>query len=281
MGCQWQLLINILPLWLRGVVDEQESKDLQELRLRINQPPELVKKGYSEWLSRNVSKEDIAFCINTATKYSPWTSSSITEGFITAPGGHRIGICGECIYDGKNLKNVNIVTSICIRIAREHTGIASDFYNRKGSILIIGKPGSGKTTFLRDLVRGISDRSNGSVVVLDERREIFPNMDGTALFQQGKRTDVISGCKKSVALEMALRTMSPATIALDEITGQDDCTALISGAWCGVRLIATAHAGNRDELYARVVYKPLLDHGIFHSLVVLRPDQSWQEEYFV
>lgn len=281
MGCQWQLFLNILPLWLRGAVDGQGSKDLQELRLRIKQPPELVKKGYSEWLSRNISKEDIAFCINTATKYSPWTSSSITEGFITAPGGHRIGVCGECIYDGKNLKNMNTVTSVCIRVAREYTGIASDFYNRKGSILIIGKPGSGKTTFLRDLVRGISDRSNGSVVVLDERREIFPNMEGSALFQQGKRTDVISGCKKSAALEMALRTMSPATIALDEITSQDDCTALISGAWCGVRLIATAHAGNRDELYARVVYKPLMDQGIFRSLVVLRPDQSWQEESIV
>ncbi len=281
MGCQWQLLLNILPLWLRSVVDEHGSKDLQELRLRINQPPELVKKGYSEWLSRNISKEDIAFCINTATKYSPWTSSSIIEGFITAPGGHRIGVCGECIYDGKNLRNMNTVTSICIRVAREYTGIAGDFYNRKGSILIIGKPGSGKTTFLRDLVRGISDRSNGSVVVLDERREIFPNMEGSALFQQGKRTDVISGCKKSAALEMALRTMSPATIALDEITSQDDCTALISGAWCGVRLIATAHAGNRDELYARIVYKPLLDHGIFRSLVVLHPDQSWQEESIV
>lgn len=281
MGCQWQLFLNILPVWLRNAVDEQGRKDLQELRLRINTTPELVKKGYSEWLHRTVTKEDLAFCINVATKYSPWTSSSITEGFVTAPGGHRIGICGDCFYDRTILKNINNISSICIRVAREYPGLASTIYNRKGSILIIGRPGSGKTTFLRDLIRGISDRGDGAIVVLDERREVFPIMDGKALFEQGKRTDVLSGCKKSAALEMVLRTMSPTTIALDEITSQEDCEALMNGAWCGVRLIATAHAGSRNELYARPVYKPLLENRIFRSLIVLRSDQSWQEENFV
>lgn len=280
MRSQWQLLLNILPQSLRSAVDEKGRRDLQELRLRVGLPPELVKGGRSEWLSTKTSKEDISFCINTATRYSPWTSQCITEGFITASGGHRIGICGDCVNDGGVVKNINQVSSICIRVAREYQGIASSFYNRKNSILIIGRPGAGKTTFLRDLIRGTSEDNEGAVAVIDERHEIFPSMDGQPLFEQGKRTDVLSGCKKSSAIEMALRTMSPAIIAMDEITSPSDTDALLNSSWCGVRLIATAHAGNREELYARPIYQPLLKYHIFQTLIVLHSDKTWQEERF-
>ncbi len=281
MRSQWQLFLNILPPSLRCIVDEKGRDDLQELRLRIGSPPELVKHCRSIWLDSICTKEDITFCINAATKYSPWTSQSITEGFITAPGGHRIGICGDCINSGGDIKNINHISSICVRIARQYIGIASPFYNRKNSILIIGRPGSGKTTFLRDLLRGISESNEGALVSIDERHEIFPMLDGQSLFETGRRTDVLSGIRKANAIDMALRTMSPKTIAMDEITHKDDCKALMGGARCGVRIIATAHAGNRDELYGRPVYKPLLDNHVFQTLIVLNSNQSWQEENFL
>lgn len=278
MRCQWQEIINILPLWMRQSVDELGKTHMQELRLRLWDSPQIIMKNKSVWLERAVASEDISFCINTATKYSPWTSGSITEGFVTAPGGHRIGICGSCVYEGDRLRNISNITSVCIRVARDFEGIAKSLYNNTGSILIIGAPGSGKTTFLRDLVRGISNASDGCITALDERRELFPSSSGKFCFNRGMKTDVMSGCKKSEAMEMVLRTMGPSVIALDEITGAEDCKALLNAAWCGVRLIATAHATNREELQSRTIYQPLLDNSIFDTLVTVHPDKSWQEE---
>lgn len=278
MRCQWQEFLNLLPVWLRQTVDEQGKEDLTELRLRLNSPPELVKKNQSLWLERLVRSDDLSFCLNIATRYSPWTSGSITDGFITAAGGHRIGLCGECVYDHGKLKNISVLSSVSIRVAREFSGISEDVYKTKDSILIIGSPGSGKTTFLRDLIRKTSNHCNGSVVVLDERRELFPCDNSQFFFDRGKRTDIMSGCRKQEALEMALRTMSPSVIAVDEITNETDCMALSYAAWCGVRLFATAHATCKKDLYDRKIFQSILDTKIFHTLIMLHPDKSYSKD---
>ncbi len=278
MRCQWQELLNILPGWMRQAVDEQGREDMQELRLRSNMPPQIVKSGHCVWLQRTVTGDDISFCLNTATRYSPWVAGSIREGYVTASGGHRIGLCGECVYDGQAVRNFGRITSLCIRVARDFEGISGELYKRIGSCLIIGSPGSGKTTFLRDLIRMQSNHINGSVAVLDERRELFPSSAGKFFFERGQHTDVLSGCKKADGLQMLLRTMGPSVIALDEITAQEDCAALADAAWCGVRLIATAHAANKKELFSRKLYQPILESKLFDTLVTIHPDKSWQEE---
>ncbi len=278
MGSLYTELCNILPFWLRDHVDKSHPEDLQEIRLRLNDPAELKGGRGSVWLERNVSSEDLSVCMNMATKYSPWTSSSMTDGYITAPGGHRIGICGECSYDGNTLKNISQVTSLCIRVAKEIRDVSGKTYQGMDSVLIIGCPGSGKTTFLRDLIRKTSDHLDGAVTVVDERRELFPAVRGRFLFDRGKRTDILSGCKKSVGLDMAIRTMGPAVVAVDEITEQSDCMALCRAARCGVRLFATAHAGDRDEFFSRKLYEPLLHDRIFQRLIVMRKDKTWTEE---
>ena len=280
MRCQWQEFINLLPGWMRQPVDEHGADELQELHLRIGEPPQLMLKSGSVWLNKPVRGEDLHFCINTATKYSPWTAGSIHRGYVTASGGHRIGLCGECTFDGQALKNIAPVTSLCIRVARDFHGISKDVWKEKGSILIIGPPGSGKTTFLRDLIRQTSNYCEGSVTVLDERRELFPCNAGRFCFERGKQTDVLSGGRKQTMICCALQTMSPSVIALDEITASEDCAALIEAAWCGVRLIATAHAGSKTELFTRKTYKPLVQQQIFDTLIIMRPDKTWQREGF-
>ena len=76
-------------------------------------------------------------------------------------------------------------------------------------------------------------------------------------------------------MDMVLRCMSPRVIALDEITSAADCEALIRAAWCGVELVATAHAGSIRDLKERQVYRPLLETGLFPRTVVLDNRQSW------
>ena len=278
MRCHWQELINLLPGWLKEPVDRLGKENMQELRLRVNLPPEIKTLSGTKTLDRLVTKTDIEFCLNMATRYSPWTASCITEGFVTAVGGHRIGICGDCVNDGNKFKNIGSVTSLCIRVAREYSDISGSLYHNKGSFIIIGSPGSGKTTLLRDLIRKISNHENEAVAVVDERRELFPNLAGKFLFDRGKCTDVLSGCKKGIGLEMAIRTMSPTVVAVDEITDPIDCNALCRASHCGVRLLATAHAGCREEFYTRPIYQPLLEHSVFDRLIIMQPDKSWQEE---
>lgn len=278
MRCAWQALINLLPVWMRESVDRLSKNSLQEIHLRSNAPPELNTTEQSIYLDRCVSAEDLRFVVNVATRYSPWNTTSTSSGFITAPGGHRIGICGHVVVECGEVKGIHDLTSLCIRVARDFIGISNGADDGCSSILIIGKPGSGKTTLLRDLIRSRSNLDIGNICVVDEKEEIFPKAFNQLCFNPGKHTDIISGCGKKEGIEMVLRNMNPITIAVDEITAEDDCVALLHAGWCGVELIATAHAGCREDLISRPVYKPLLRSGLFDYLIVMNHDKTWRKE---
>lgn len=281
MICAWKELIGILPEWMRSDVDRLGKLSLQELRLRVGKPPELVLGGGSDWLSRPVSGEDLSFCVNAASRYSPWTTGSAASGYITAPGGHRIGLCGEVTTAGREVSGIKNLSSVCIRVARDYPGIAGDLADCADSLLILGPPGSGKTTLLRDLIRRISGQGPGCIAVVDERGELFPSSGEKSCFDTGLRTDVQTGCAKAQGIDMVLRTMGPAAIAVDEITAEEDCEALLRAGWCGVRLLASAHATGITDLRSRPVYRKLWDCGLFSTAVVLRKDKSWKLERMV
>lgn len=271
MICEWIRLLSILPGWLAVEVDKYGKKDLQELRLRLGQVPELNLGSRSLWLDRLVNREDLSFVINTASAYSPWAASSMSEGYLTAAGGHRIGICGEAVMKNGTLETIRSPNSICIRVARDYPGISAGADAYSGSILILGPPGSGKTTLLRDLLRRIAQ--NETVGVVDQRGEIFP--EG---IPRGRRMDVLTGCSKAKGIEILLRTMGPACIGVDEITSEEDTQALLRAGWCGVRLVATAHAATLRDLHSRPVYRPLSQIRLFNHILILNRDKSWREE---
>ncbi len=278
MRCAWQAYMNLIPVWMRKRVDEQGRDTLQELRLRLGSPPELILPNRRIWLDKPVTAEDLRFSVSMASKYSPWSAASIAQGFITAPGGHRVGICGDAVSRDGVMSGIRTVTSLNLRVARDFRGIATGMTDDMGSVLIVGKPGSGKTTLLRDMIRQRSDKGAGCICVVDEREEIFPKTGSGICFPVGKHTDVLSGCKKAAGIEIVLRNMTPAAIAVDEITAKEDCAALLQAGWCGVKLLATAHAGNRQDLFSRPIYRPILESGLFDTLVFLHSDRSWHSE---
>ena len=273
MKCAWQDLLNILPPGYRTEVDRLKKKGVWEIRLRLGRCPEFVGTWGSEWLTTPVSAPDILYVINSASKYSPWSAESISRGFLTTSGGHRIGICGKAVIRDGTLFSIKEPTGLCVRVASDHPGIAKGL-PEQGNVLIIGKPGAGKTTLLRDLIRQRSNSDRGAISVVDERGELFPG----EIFDPGLRTDILSGCSKAQGIEMLLRTMGPDIIAVDEITADADCESLIHSSLCGVKLLATAHAANREELNSRPIYQKLLSCEIFDWLVILQQDKSWRLE---
>ena len=272
MRCAWKELLNLLPQKMRQEVDMLGREGAQELRLRVNSPPELVLGRESRWLSGKVQCEELSGIINAATRYSPWAAATISRGYLTAQGGHRIGICGEVYLKNDQIAGIRNPTALCIRIARDYPGIGRDLAKINGSILILGAPGWGKTTLLRDLIRLRSEQGS-HISVVDEREELFPQG-----FDRGRRTEVLSGCPKAAGLDMLLRTMGPDTIALDEVTAGADCEALQRAAWCGVNLLATAHAASLSDYLHREIYAPLVKQNLFETIVVLHRDKSWHLE---
>ncbi len=277
MKCAWQEFLRIVPLRMRTQVDTIGRDTLQELRLRLGQAPELITKNGTIRLNDIVQEADLAFTVNTVSQYSPWSATTAADGYITGPGGHRVGLCGRAVMRGGAMDGISQPTSLCLRVARDFPGIAAPA-KISGSILIIGRPGSGKTTLLRDLIRKRSEQGSGCVAVVDERGELFPYAQGRSCFFPGSRTDVLTGCDKPHGILTVLRTMTPVCIAVDEITAQEDAQALMQAAWNGVDLYATAHASGKADLRSRPIYQTLFTKKLFQTLLVMKQDKSWREE---
>lgn len=271
MNCAWKELLSVLPPRLRGEVDKMGAQTMQELRLRIGSLPELVTGRGSAWLSGTVSQADLDYVVNAASRYSPWSAATSAQGYLTAPGGHRIGLTGDAVVRNGRMDGIRCIRSLCIRVARDFPGIGKKAAGIGGSILILGAPGWGKTTLLRDLIRCKSEFVPVSVV--DERRELFPEQ-----FPAGKRTDILWGCPKNEGIEIMLRTMGPKYIGVDEITAGEDCDALIRASCCGVDFLATAHASTIGEFRSRAVYRPLIENRIFGTVLLLHADKTFTLE---
>lgn len=270
MKCAWNELRSILPISVQDLVEPYRN-NLQEVRLRLGHPPEIVADSKVIYQPGSVSQMDLDHCIHSASRYSPWAASTLSHGYLAASGGHRVGVCGEAIMKDGRFSGIRNVRSVCIRVARDFQDLANPISFRGQAMLILGAPGWGKTTLLRDIARQIAKKENVSVV--DERQELFPPG-----FQEGERMDILYGCPKRYGIETVLKTMTPDCIVVDEITSAEDCAALIEAIGCGVRLIATAHAAGMEDFRRRKVYSPLIGHNVFDTFVILNRDKTFRLE---
>lgn len=265
-----------LPLNIKSILDSLNSTQkasLKEIRIR-RQKPVMLNFGNDVKFYHNATKEDIS---NTVNKLSDYSLNSVKEslcrGFITVPGGIRVGISGETVIKNGNVAFIHNINGLNFRIPQEKKGIADSVINyiydgnTLFNTLVISPPMMGKTTLLRDIARQLSQSMN--VCIIDERSEIAACVNSVASFDIGIRTDIIDSAPKPQAIAMAVRSLSPDVIVTDEIGSVDDCNALFDASKSGVGFVASLHAQSKSDAMQRQGMLQLFENGIVKRIVIL------------
>lgn len=239
---------------IRQAILKYQKCEIYEIRMRINEPV-IINMATGERIIMDciVSQQDIMDSFNIITEYSAYAyEENLVEGYITVPGGHRIGVGGYMTLQSNKSEVIKNIRFLNFRVRHFVFGCSNKVVeeilkNGMNNILIISPPALGKTTLLRDMIRNISNQKIGeSICVIDERNEIGGCYKGIPTIDLGMRTDVISNCSKAKGILMAIRAMAPTIIAVDEIGGEEDKKALEYAYISGVKIMATIHG--KDEL---------------------------------
>ena len=265
---------ELLPLTWRKPFDTYRSAGAEEIRLRSGQKPAvLLSDGEQSFSDEPVTEEILLRVLEKATGASIHTAApALSEGYLNYHG-LRIGVCGTAFMKEDKLSGFRRISSLAIRIPRECREICKngkELFKSEGfqNTLIIGRPGDGKTTVLRELVRFLSNEGY-RVGVSDERNELAAVDESGAGFDLGRCSDVVTGVAKVEGAMILLRGMNPQILAMDEITRKRDLDAIQQIVGCGVSLLASTHGSSMEELYKRQGYCELLEQGVFSYLLLV------------
>jgi len=283
-------MLKYLSPVLRGIIHEAHLTRLEEVRIRLNRPLMVKDGGDFVFLSKRgqpclpqesyiVTKDDLDRTLQIVTENSWYAwEQEIQGGYLTLPGGHRMGIGGQAVYSAGHLKTIKNISSLNFRQAREVVGVADPVLGHvlahRGQIrstLIVSPPGCGKTTLLRDLTRQVAN-SGVQVVVIDERSEIASCYLGVPQLDVGFQTDVLDGYLKQNGVYHALRGLSPQVVVTDEIGHGDDAQILAELQRSGVKVIATCHGNSWEQVKGKSWAKPSLD--LFELVITLSRRQG-------
>nr|YP_010170991.1 hypothetical protein K8K75_pgp075 [Chondria tumulosa]QSD57132.1 hypothetical protein [Chondria tumulosa] len=232
-------LLNILPNFVKSPLDVHPNKKLLiEIIMDLGRKPEARFPNGPEYLSNiMISRHDLDYCIKKIPNFSSDNRSGIEYTL------HRISSI-------KNRKG-NIIGLTC-RVGRAIFGTASmirDLLYIGHSILLLGKPGVGKTTLIREITRVLADEMEKRVVIIDTSNEIAGDGDiPHPAIGRARRMQVVQPELQHQVMIEAIENHMPEVIVIDEISTELEVLAARTIAQRGVQLVGTAHGSYLESV---------------------------------
>ena len=247
-------------------------EELSELHLTLGRRSRALLGRERILLGTEVTEDDMEGAVHRLCGGAVYAHrDTIADGYVSLDNGIRVGICGQARYEAGRLVGVSDISALLFRIPSSDCSFTAELFEiflkcRQG-MLIYAVAGGGKTTALRSLAYRLAEGKDGArVSVIDERCE-FSVAECSRC-----GIDLFRGYKRSEGMNIALRTMAPEIIAVDEIGGRDEAEDMLNSLNSGVRIIATAHAASLDELKRRRSIEPFIEYGIFDRFVGIYND---------
>lgn len=244
-----ELLLEILPHEMVETLRNHGLDNLIEIVLDLGRPPEAryLDKTYLELGETPTTQEEIAFVVNNIGAFSRDNRSGIARTL------HRISAIRN--------RQDDIIGLTC-RVGRVVLGTISpieDVVRSGKSILILGRPGVGKTTKLREMARMMANEVKKRVIIVDTSNEIAGDGDiPHPVVGRARRMQVKDPLDQQAIMIEAVENHTPEVIVIDEIGTEAEAQAARTIAERGVILIATAHGSQLESLIKNPVLSDLI-----------------------
>ncbi len=234
-----ELLLDALPPHICGPLKQRDDNfELLEIVMDLGRRPEARYPGREARLAdTEVTAEDIDYVVARIGEFGADNRAGIERTL------HRI----SCIRNRRG----RIVGLTC-RVGRAVFGtirVIEDLIKTGRSMLMLGRPGVGKTTMLREVARVLADEENKRVVIVDTSNEIAGDGDiPHPAIGQARRMQVPSPAQQHAVMIEAVENHMPEVIVIDEIGTELEAAAARTIAERGVMLVATAHGNELENL---------------------------------
>jgi len=244
-----ELLARALPTDLaRALHERTDPSELLEIVLDLGREPEARVPGREVLLAdRAVSGSDLEHVTNNVGQFGDDNRAGIERTL------HRVSAIRN--RSGR-------ITGLTMRVGRAVTGtgeIIRDIVISGQSILLLGRPGIGKTTMLRECARLLADELRKRVVIVDTSNEIGGDGDiPHPGIGRARRMQVRTPLLQHAVMIEAVENHMPEVIVIDEIGTELEAAAARTIAERGVQLIATAHGQTLENLLVNPTLNDLL-----------------------
>ena len=287
-------IIEYMPNELANVlnsIDRQYLNVISEIRIRRDKPIIIIIRNSSYFVNSKGVLLDYctvdSFVISSIAfdnlfirlcDYSIHSNiQNLKRGFLTLNNGSRVGIASTAVVSDNGNTFVKNVVALNIRVPQEikgcSKGLLNTIYKQEiPSIIVAGRPNSGKTTLLRDIAYQLSSGYKNQyhkIAIIDERNEFAAKHENNLSMDLGVNTDVLTYFSKSIGIEIATRALSPELIICDEVATNDELSSIMYAFSSGVSFALSVHISDKDDLITKPIIKRLLNTKQIKYIVLL------------